>query len=99
MTPWHARAEGFMRAQLHLVTGATGLIGSHLVEQLLAQGERVRALVRPDSDTGFLRTLPVELVHGDLAQPASLPAAVAGADTVYHCAARVTDWGSWDLFR
>ena len=40
---------------LNLVTGATGLIGSHLVEALLARGERVRALVRPTSQAARLR--------------------------------------------
>jgi nucleoside-diphosphate-sugar epimerase len=82
-----------------LITGATGLLGSHLAEQLVARGEQVRALVRPGSDTAFLRQLGVELVEGDLNEPASLPRAVAGADVVYHSAARVGDWGSWRDFR
>jgi nucleoside-diphosphate-sugar epimerase len=86
-------------AKLNVITGATGLLGSHLAEQLVARGERVRALVRPTSDTGFLRQLHVELVAGDLNDPASLPRAVADADVVYHCAARVGDWGPWRVFR
>ncbi len=49
-----------------LVTGATGLLGSHLAEQLTRQGASVRALVRPRSATGFLDTLGVEIVRGDL---------------------------------
>jgi nucleoside-diphosphate-sugar epimerase len=81
------------------VTGATGLLGSHVVEQLVARGEHVRALVRPTSNTTFLRSLGVELVEGDLDQPATLPAAVEGVDVVYHCAARVGDWGPWSLFK
>ncbi len=82
----------------NLVTGATGLLGSHVAEQLLARGEGVRALVRPGSDTSFLRSLGAELVEGDLSHPASLPAAVAGADVVYHSAGRVSDWGPWRSF-
>src|SRR4051812_32150143 len=88
-----------MAAKLNVITGATGLLGSHIAEQLVERGERVRALVRPTSDTTFLRTLGVELVEGDLSKPATLPGAVAGADVVYHCAARVGDWGPWRLFK
>ncbi|MBC7251220.1 MAG: NAD(P)H-binding protein [Anaerolineae bacterium] len=48
------------------VTGATGLVGSHLTEQLVAQGHTVRALARTSSDTSFLRTLDVEIVKPSL---------------------------------
>lgn len=88
-----------MPAKLNVITGATGLLGSHLAEQLAARGERVRALVRPTSDTGFLRQLGVELAAGDLHDPESLRRAVGSADIVYHCAARVGDWGPWRAFR
>ncbi len=81
-----------------LVTGATGLIGSHLAEQLLVEGHRVRALVRPESDTGWLRTLGVERVVGDLTDPESLERAVRGVDVVHHNAARVSDWGPFREF-
>jgi nucleoside-diphosphate-sugar epimerase len=83
----------------NLVTGATGLLGSHVVEQLLARGERVRALVRPSSDTTWLRSLGVELAEGDLGRPETLPPAIDGCDAVYHCAARVGDWGPWNVFQ
>jgi nucleoside-diphosphate-sugar epimerase len=83
----------------NLVTGATGLLGSHVVEHLLARGESVRALVRPGSDTSWLRQRGVELVEGDLNRPDSLPPAMEGADVVYHCAARVGDWGPWRLYQ
>jgi nucleoside-diphosphate-sugar epimerase len=83
----------------NVVTGATGLLGSHLVGQLVERGERVRAVVRPGSDVALLRRLGVELVEGDLGDPASLPPAFDGADVVYHCAARVGDWGSWGDYR
>jgi len=57
-----------------LVTGAGWFIGSHLLERLAAEGERVRAFVRYNSrgDPGLLRLLPanvlakVELLAGDL---------------------------------
>jgi nucleoside-diphosphate-sugar epimerase len=86
-------------AQLHAVTGATGLLGSHVVELLVARGQRVRALARDGSDTALLRRLGVEVVSGSLDEPASLAPFVSGADVVYHCAARVGDWGPWPLFR
>jgi len=84
---------------VNLVTGATGLLGSHIVEQLIRRGKPVRALVRPSSDTSWLlRQRGVELVQGDVTDPASLRAAMDGADCVYHAAARVGDWGPWSEF-
>src|SRR5690625_721577 len=59
-----------------LVTGATGTVGHHLVTQLLAQGERVRALTR-DPSRAALPT-GAEVVAGDLTDPASLRPAFAG---------------------
>ena len=88
-----------MAGKLNVVTGATGLLGSHIVESLIERGERVRALVRPTSDVAFLRSLGVELTIGDLHDPESLRRAIGGADIVYHCAARVGDWGKWSLYR
>ncbi len=82
-----------------LVTGATGLLGSHLVERLAARGDRVRALVRPTSLTGFLDDHGVEVVRGDLTDPAACDRALDGVDVVYHCAAKVGDWGSWSEFQ
>jgi nucleoside-diphosphate-sugar epimerase len=85
--------------RLNVITGATGLLGSHIAEQLRARGEQVRVLVRPTSDTTFLKQLGVELAFGDLNEPTSLPGILAGADVVYHCAARVGDWGPWRVFQ
>src|SRR5947209_3896358 len=84
--------------KLNVITGATGQLGSHIAEQLRRAGERVRALVRPGRDSTFLEALGVELVAGDLADGAAVRQAVAGADIVYHCAARVSDWGPWPVF-
>ena len=84
---------------IHLVTGGTGLLGSHIAERLAARGDRVRSLVRPTSDTRFLRSLGVELVEGDLTDIASCRRAMAGVSVVYHSAAKVGDWGSWREFQ
>ena len=83
---------------MNLVTGATGLLGSHIVEKLVDAGEPVRALVRPTSDTRLLERLGVELSVGDVTEPASLPPAMQGVRTVYHAAAKVGDWGPWREF-
>jgi dihydroflavonol-4-reductase len=70
-----------------LVTGGTGFVGAHVVRALLQRGREVRCLVRPGSSQENLAGLPVELVAGDLNDPASLRRACAGADVVYHVAA------------
>jgi 2-alkyl-3-oxoalkanoate reductase len=82
-----------------LVTGATGMLGSHIAERLVARGRRVRALVRPTSDTRFLQSLGVELVVGDLTDPLACVRAVQGIQMVYHAAAKVGDWGPWREFQ
>lgn len=69
------------------ITGATGLVGSHLTEQLVAQGHTVRALARTSSDTSFLRTLDVEIVYGDVLDLQSLVRATRGQEVAFHCAA------------
>ncbi len=84
---------------LVLVTGATGLVGSHVAEQAVQRGWRVRALVRPNADLSFLRGLNVELVPGDLDQPESLKSACDGVTIVIHCAAKVGDWGRTEEYR
>jgi nucleoside-diphosphate-sugar epimerase len=81
-----------------VITGAAGLVGSHIAEQLCARGAAVRALVRPTSDTSFLETLPIELEVADLNDLNRYPRALENAGTVYHCAAFVRDWGIWDEF-
>ena len=80
---------------LSLVTGGTGLLGSHVAEQLHRRGQPIRALCRPGSDTTFLRTLNAEIFPGDITDANACDRACQGVDTVYHAAARVGDWGPW----
>jgi nucleoside-diphosphate-sugar epimerase len=87
-----------MSAKYHLITGATGLLGSNIAAELIERGEHVAALVRSDSQIGYVKSLGVETLIGDLRNPASLRRAFAGADIVYHCAAKVGDWGPWSEF-
>ena len=62
-------------------------------------GDHVRALVRPGSRTDFLDALGVEIVRGDLTDPAACATAVAGVELIFHCAAKVGDWGRWHEFQ
>lgn len=81
-----------------LVTGGAGFIGSHVCEALVAAGHTVRVL--DDLSTGHRRNLPpgVDLLVGDVADPALVAAAMQGVDGCYHLAAiasvekGVTDW-------
>jgi dihydroflavonol-4-reductase len=75
-----------------LVTGGSGFVGSAVVRRLLEAGHEIRALVRPKSRTDNLAGLPVEIVSGDILDPASLAAAVAGCDAVFHVAADYRLW-------
>ena len=77
------------------VTGAEGFIGSHLVEALVRRGYRVRAMVLYNmlSSRGWLDELPadvldqVDVVFGDVRDPASVRQVVEGVAVVYHLAA------------
>ncbi len=84
--------------KLNVVTGATGQLGSHIVEQLRAAGETVRVLVRPGRDLAFLQSQGAKIIEGDLRDPAAVGRAVKDAAIVYHCAAKVSDWGPWREF-
>src|SRR3954451_2945332 len=81
------------------ITGATGLVGSHVAEEAVARGYAVKALVRPSSDARLLDRWGVEKVEGDLEDPDALRRGCEGADWVFNCAAKVGDWGTLDEFR
>ena len=80
-----------------LVTGAGGFIASHLVEQLVKEGARVRAFVRYNSrgDPGLLTSLPkalsneVEIIAGDLRDLTAVEMAIQGISTVFHLGALI----------
>ncbi len=81
-----------------LVTGATGFIGSVLCRELIRQGHEVRALVLPGEDTTGLLELGAEIRCGDLLNKESIKGLCEGIHTVFHLAARVTDWGTREQF-
>jgi dTDP-glucose 4,6-dehydratase len=80
-----------------LVTGAGGFIGSHLTEELVRQGEEVRAFVRYNSrdERGLLEDLPkdvlgqIEVIPGDLKDPDGVKKAVKGCSKVFHLGALI----------
>ncbi|MEA2399556.1 MAG: hypothetical protein QOK25_3112 [Thermoleophilaceae bacterium] len=80
-----------------LVTGAGGFIGGHLVQRLVRDGARVRALVRYNSrnERGTLDWIPpealgdVEAVLGDLRDVESVDRAVSGSEIVFHLGAQI----------
>jgi nucleoside-diphosphate-sugar epimerase len=82
-----------------LITGATGLVGRCLVRKAAAAGYDIQAMVRAGSDRSSLDGVPVRFVDGDLANPETLPAALAEADVVVHAAAHVGDWGPAEQYR
>ncbi|MFW6108368.1 MAG: NAD-dependent epimerase/dehydratase family protein [bacterium] len=69
-----------------LVTGATGFVGSHLAERLVAEGAEVVCTVRPTSRLRWLEGLDVETRLAPLADRKALAAAAADADVVFHAA-------------
>src|SRR4029077_10980633 len=100
------------RVPTALVTGATGLVGSHIVEQLRGAGWNVRALLRQPSAVrqvsgwdavAWLRGQDVEPVSGDILDLPSFVEAARGCDTLFHTAAAVPPWPSrihpYDAYR
>lgn len=75
---------------MYLITGASGMLGRHLVQHLLNQSVRVRVLVRPSSDIAFLNGQAVEIVTGETTDSNAIETAMAGVTGVFHAAAYLT---------
>lgn len=75
-----------------LVTGVTGFLGRHIAEHALAAGHIVIGLARDEARARPIAELGAVIRKGDLGDPASLRAAAADCEVVFHAAARVGDW-------
>lgn len=83
-----------------LVTGATGFIGSHLVEALVARGDEVLCLARDRRNLRWLKSCAgLDIVEGDVTDIPALRAAVAGVGCVYHLAGVTRARRARDFFR
>ena len=84
-----------------LVTGATGLVGSHIVERLLTDGWEVRGLERDPSsrDALDLQAIGLEPAKGDVLDRDSFVRAAKGTDVIFHTAAVITRSGGWEVYR
>jgi len=76
------------------LTGGSGLLGSHFAEIATAEGSRVVSLVRPTSNTAFLKSLSVSLSIGNLQDVGSLSSGMKDCDAVVHAASPIGGWGS-----
>jgi len=79
-----------------LVTGAGGFLGRYIVEQLLARGDRVRALVR--SEEPELQSIGAEIARADVRDREATVAACADVDVVFHVAGLSGIWGPWEKY-
>ena len=83
-----------------LVTGATGMLGAHIVDRLLTDGWSVRAMVRDPASAGWLEAQGASLHTADVLDGEAFTAAARGCDVVFHAAAAITPpAGSWEAYR
>ncbi|MEO1269842.1 MAG: NAD-dependent epimerase/dehydratase family protein, partial [Myxococcota bacterium] len=79
-----------------LITGGTGFLGGAIAQALRERGDTVRSLARRRS--AKLAALGVEQIVGDICYPTPVKRAMKGCDVVFHVAARVGAWGSYEAF-
>jgi nucleoside-diphosphate-sugar epimerase/predicted dehydrogenase len=96
-TPKTFETEGTEKGDHVLVTGASGFLGFHLVEELLKKGFKVRVITRRILKK-FEGEPNIEMVYGDIRDPECVRMAVTGIHTIYHCASITTNKGSWHDF-
>lgn len=77
-----------------LITGASGFLGGRLAQLLLADGDAVTVLARPQARLDHLAGSSLRIVRGALTDRSALQQAAAGVTEIYHCAAASTDWAT-----
>jgi nucleoside-diphosphate-sugar epimerase len=82
-----------------LITGATGLLGSHLIKELQARNEHIRALVLPVENADSLIDRGVEVVRGDITDASTLANAVNDIEIVFHLAGMMGVWRPLEDYR
>jgi len=82
-----------------LITGATGFIGSHIIQRLLKEEIKMIAFVLPKDTTPKEWENKIEIIYGDITNQSAVDEAMKKAKTVIHLAAIVGDWGAADLFK
>ena len=82
-----------------LVIGATGYLGAKVVRHLLDKNVKIKALVRPTTDSTALRSLGVEICNGDLTKPETLDKALQGVDVVISSAVGYTNRKKGDTLK
>lgn len=77
---------------MNLITGVTGLVGSHIARKLLQNGEKVIALKRSSSSMQLVADIQQQIIwiEGDVTDILSLNIAMQGVKKVYHCAAMIS---------
>jgi nucleoside-diphosphate-sugar epimerase len=75
-----------------LITGATGLLGGHLIQALQERGEQIRALVLPVENADKLVAQGVEVVRGDITDASTLAPAVKDVELIFHLAGMMGVW-------
>lgn len=75
-----------------LITGATGLLGGHLIKELQERGEHIRALVLPVENADKLTAQGIEVVRGDITDASTLGPAVKDVELIFHLAGMMGVW-------
>ena len=84
--------------KIALVTGASGMLGAHIVECLASSGWDVRGFVRSASSCKWLEALGARPVEGNLTDKASVRHAARGCDAIFHAGAAVGSGGAWEQY-
>src|SRR5260370_20711666 len=82
-----------------LITGATGLLGGHMIRDLRERGEDIRALVLPVENTDRLVAQGVEVVRGDITDASTVGRAVKGIELIFHLAGMMGVWRPLAAYR
>jgi len=81
------------------ITGASGFLGGALAKAYRDSGDDVVALVRSTSNTSILEEMGVEVIRGELTEPANFLGLLERAELAIHCAAMAIDFGPWETFQ